>query len=296
MGLTAILPIIRMQLFTLTRLNADSSWLLKFGESTLLIDPWLEGVQVDGYTWFSAQEHVMPCISVGMLPPLTAILVSHPFTDHCHVQTLAKLPASTPIMATPMAISKIEKMHHFTWPALIQNGFVKKSHVAVLPFEVSFWPAARKLDLTHNAIVIRCIDTRSGSTVLGPSILYAPHGILPEQAREIRSALGYAPDIVITTFTEYRLPFYLGGTVNLGVAKAAEVIRILSPKAVIRTHDERKRAKGLVSVLAKVQWCENVARALEPYSLSVKILEPVLGKEMEYNYGLQEEIKVPAIR
>jgi hypothetical protein len=277
-----------MQLLTLTRLNHDSSWLIGYGDAYLLLDPWLQGEQVDGYRWFSVQIHAQPCIPVGQLPPLTAIAISHPFTDHCHEATLRRLPASTPIMAAPAALGKVEALQHFTWPAAIQNGFNSSKHVAVLPFEVSHWPAPKKLDLTHTALLIKILAAPDDA----PGILYAPHGLWPEQAKAIRARMRAAPLALLTTFTQYKLPFYLGGTVNLGVEKAAEAIRILQPQFVVATHDEHKKAQGLVAALAKISWCANPAQALAPYNLAAKVLEAPLGKPVP----LGQALTVPSAR
>lgn len=277
-----------MYTLALTRLNHDSSWLISYGESHLLLDPWLLGEQVDGYRWFSVQAHAQPCMPIAQLPPLTAIAISHPFTDHCHEATLRQLPASTPIMAAPAAYGKIEALQYFTWPAAIQNGFTHNRHAAVLPFQVSHWPASKKLDLTHTALLIK-IETPVG---VGPSLLYAPHGLWPEQAAAIRARLPKPPDVLLTTFTQYKLPVYLGGTVNLGTEKAAEAIRVLQPSVVVRTHDEHKKAWGVVSKLARVDWCADAAKALAPYNLPVLVMDAPLGKPME----VVPALTVPAVR
>jgi hypothetical protein len=78
----------------------------------------------------------------------------------------------------------------------------------------------------------------------GKTILYAPHGV---------SALQDIPpvDVLITTTTTYKLPFFLGGTVNLGLKEAKAVLAKTGAKWVLTTHDQRKESKGLVGLFAR---------------------------------------------
>ena len=41
----------------LQRLNMDNSWFLDLGGCRLLIDPWLEGQEVDYFPWFNTQRY-----------------------------------------------------------------------------------------------------------------------------------------------------------------------------------------------------------------------------------------------
>ena len=59
---------------------------------------------------------------------------------------------------------------------------------------------------------------------------------------------------MITTFTEFKLPKMMGGYVNPGIENAFELYKQISPEYVINTHDEKKKAKGLVSLLAKIKY------------------------------------------
>jgi hypothetical protein len=73
---------------------------------------------------------------------------------------------------------------------------------------------------------------------------YAPHG-----TRKI--AQQKEASVLLTTVTTYQLPFYLGGTVNLGLNKALQLAEQLNVKTVISTHDEQKRQEGMVARLSK---------------------------------------------
>jgi hypothetical protein len=73
---------------------------------------------------------------------------------------------------------------------------------------------------------------------------YAPHG-----TRKI--VHDKEASVLLTTVTTYELPFYLGGTVNLGLNKALQLAEQLNVKTVISTHDEQKRQAGMVARLSK---------------------------------------------
>jgi hypothetical protein len=46
----------------------------------------------------------------------------------------------------------------------------------------------------------------------------------------------------------------MGGDVNPGMDNVYELYNQLSPRNTINTHDEEKKAKGLVSALAKIEY------------------------------------------
>jgi hypothetical protein len=58
-------------------------------------------------------------------------------------------------------------------------------------------------------------------------------------------------DVLITTTTTYNLPFFLGGTVNLGLKEAKAVLNKTKSSVVLATHDQQKESKGLVGWFAR---------------------------------------------
>ena len=48
----------------------------------------------------------------------------------------------------------------------------------------------------------------------------------------------------------------MGGKVNPGMENVYELYKQIKPKNTINTHDEKKKAKGLVSSLAKVKYAD----------------------------------------
>ena len=65
------------------RLNMDSSWQLEWGNSQILIDPWLIGSEIDGFSWFNEQWHTTEPLAMEGLGIIDAILLSQSYSDHC---------------------------------------------------------------------------------------------------------------------------------------------------------------------------------------------------------------------
>ncbi len=210
----------------LTKLTDDSSWLIETADFSLVIDPWFTNQQVDGHPWFSLQQRAQTYgpFNFPTDKPLV-IFVSHPFSDHCHKETLCSFPKETLLIAEERALKKIQSWKHFdALKSLSESQFSLTQCTKVSLF-----------NQTHHAFVLH---------IEGKTILYAPHGV---------SALQGIPpvDVLITTTTTYKLPFFLGGTVNLGLKEAKAVLAKTGAKWVLTTHDQQKESKGLVGLFAR---------------------------------------------
>ena len=209
----------------ITKLNADSSWLWEINGLKILVDPWFSESQVDFHPRFSTQYHLDKQPEVFELPRPDFIFISHPFTDHCDKETLMKLSSEIPLICLSVIQRKIQKWGHF-------KQFISPSDA---PFQIQKISKTGFLDLVHHAYLIS--DGIS-------SMCYAPHG-----TRKI--VQDKEASVLLTTVTTYELPFYLGGTVNLGLNKALQLAEQLNVKTVISTHDEAKIQKGIVAALSK---------------------------------------------
>jgi L-ascorbate metabolism protein UlaG (beta-lactamase superfamily) len=209
----------------ITKLNADSSWLWEINGLKILVDPWFSESQVDFHPRFSTQYHLDKQPEVFELPRPDFIFISHPFTDHCDKETLMKLSSEIPVICLSVIQRKIQKWGHF-------KQFISPSDA---PFQIQKISKTGFLDLVHHAYLIS--DGIS-------SMCYAPHG-----TRKI--VQDKEASVLLTTVTTYELPFYLGGTVNLGLNKALQLAEQLNVKTVISTHDEAKIQKGIVAALSK---------------------------------------------
>lgn len=228
-------------MITLQRLNHDTSWKITINNSRLLLDPWLIGTEIDGFSWFNEQWHRVPPLGVEEIGEVDYIVVSQPFSDHCHEETIQVLSPDLPIAAVAAARKRLEKTfgqsRQFLDIPAAKDGFLEVAGLRLAQFNT---PSL--LDQVHNALLILGPD--------GENIFYAPHGFVPN-AQQISFLQQFPIHILITTTSEYHLPFFLGGTVNLGMRSMQKLAQILQPKHVINTHDEQKHAKGLVPRIAR---------------------------------------------
>ena len=216
----------------LTKLNEDSSWLLSLDGVRVLVDPWFSASQTDFHPWFSKQYHQSPQPLVRELVRPDFIFISHPFTDHCNKETLMQFSSEIPIIALSAVLKKIKKWGHF-----------KK----LLPLEVA--PISIRVLKTKNALVHKAYLIESKQNKL----VYAPHGA------ELKENIQLPINAVITTTLQYELPFFLGGTINLGMKSALQLKEQLKAVYLIDTHSEDKKAAGLVSLFAKRKFSQEAS-------------------------------------
>jgi L-ascorbate metabolism protein UlaG (beta-lactamase superfamily) len=192
------------------------------------VDPWFSESQVDFHPRFSTQYHLDKQPDISEIPHPDFIFISHPFTDHCNQETLVKFSSEIPVICLPVIQRKIQKWKHF------------KQFISLFdaPFQIEKISKTGFLDLVHHAYLIS-----DGTSTM----CYAPHG-----TRAIYDNKEAA--ILLSTVSTYELPFYLGGTVNLGLNKALQLADKLKVKTIISTHDEQKRQAGMVARLSKRQY------------------------------------------
>jgi L-ascorbate metabolism protein UlaG (beta-lactamase superfamily) len=224
------------------RLNLDTSWIFTLGSIRILVDPWLIGSEIDGFSWFNEQWHSKEPVQPAELGTVDFILISQSYEDHCHIPTLEALSPEIPILATGKAANRLRKKFPertitdiTDFPAIISYKGLTLS--AIHP--------GRKIDPVYYGVVIE---------FNGKSIFYASHGfqLEPELAAKLTGQFDFA--LLITTFTHFKLPAILGGDVNPGKDNALQLCNQLKPDNVIGTHDEKKIGKGLVTLLAKVTY------------------------------------------
>jgi L-ascorbate metabolism protein UlaG (beta-lactamase superfamily) len=245
----------------LTRLNGDSSWLLKLDGLNILIDPWLMGEQTDFATWFSTQTHRESCVHLRNLPHIDIILVSLPYTDHCHQSTLSRFSRDTCIVATPKAAGKIRKWNLFD---RVEPLFNLRPH-SCKEIEFELIDQGPLLDTVHRGIMIRGKNQ---------TVLYAPHGL-----KGIRRMKDERVDLLLSTTTSYQLPLFLGGTINLGLQNATQLVKKFKPTYFVPSHDEDKHAKGLVSRLATTTYA--TLDEMKATLTDTQVVKPEIHQEIE---------------
>jgi hypothetical protein len=226
------------------RLNMDASWFMNWDDHRFIIDPWLVGSEIDGGPWLNQQWHRTPPVPIEELPEHNFYVITQSYEDHCHTPTLKLLDTKRPILATGKAFKKLH------------NSFPHRQNIRIPEIwrgqcmyykKLAFWAIRpnKLLDPIYYALLI--FNEKKDA------IFYCPHGFeLTDREIEKISFLNFR--LLFTTLIDFRLPAILGGHVNPGVTNAEHLIDRLQPDHVINTHDEDKRAKGLVSSMAKVSF------------------------------------------
>jgi len=208
----------------LVKLNEDSSWIWEWDGIRVLVDPWFTPSQIDFHPAFSEQFHLTAQPKVSDLGKIDYIFISHPFTDHCNKETLLQFDKDIPVISRTGTLNKISSWNHFKVLIPIEEA----------PFKISVITTNSLFDPVHFAFRIENEDG---------TIIYAPHGT---KAKNLPEA-----DVLITTTTTFELPFWLGGTINLGYKKALIAKNLCGASILVATHDEKKSGKGFVEKLAK---------------------------------------------
>lgn len=243
---------------TLQRLNMDTTWLLHWSGRSLLLDPWLVGPEIDGFSWFNKQYHATEPVPLEELPAYDDIIISQSYADHCHLETLRALRQKA-ILATPKAHAKLSKQSDMRADLTPLPDLCQGELLALGDLKIGYLAPDRYIDPVYYALVIA-----KGKDAL----FYASHGfhLLPKHQEVLSS---YSIQVLITTFTHFQLPSFLGGLVNPGLPNARALIEQLQPAHVLNTHDEEKHGSGLVGRIAKVIYPDTDALSADPaYSLT----------------------------
>ena len=223
----------------LQRLNMDNTWLIGSGDTRLLVDPWLGGEQIDGASWFSAQRHKTAPVPLSEVPKYDAVLITQPYSDHCHPETLSALCPDT--VLAPICVAK-------TLNRVLPDAEIRLMTPDAAPIQIG-------------ALSLRVLK---GSSTFAPqfqaihlsdeahSILFAPHSLEPtERHLELLSEL--PPCVALmTTLNTYTLPRVLGGAIAPGLKAVEKLAEAIDPTHIISTHDEVKEARGLIAHLAQI--------------------------------------------
>lgn len=221
------------------RMNMDNSLFLEISGLKIIIDPWLEGTEVDFFKWFNTQWHRTAPLPYSDIPEFDTVLITQKYPDHFHIETLKKINPKH-IVAPKSLKNKIRKLlPHAT--LLVLDAI--ENQVEVNNVTITFLPTHRKIDPIYDAYIID--DGKQ-------SVFLATHGF---QIRKKGLALikkASPCQLLINPFNHYELPAVLGGLVSPGLEGVKHLCDVLHPQHVIATHDEDKHAEGLISKFAKV--------------------------------------------
>ncbi|HEY0385105.1 MAG TPA: MBL fold metallo-hydrolase, partial [Pyrinomonadaceae bacterium] len=120
--------------------------LINFYGTWLLTDPTLRlriGINLGGLT-IGMRRLVRPALSIGELPPLDAVLVSHAHMDHCDLGTLRRLPRSTHAVVQRGNLDLVRRFQQRD--ALRWGESVEINGARIEAIEVNHWGARRLTD------------------------------------------------------------------------------------------------------------------------------------------------------
>ena len=231
-------------MLSIQRLNMDNTWVLRFGKTSILVDPWLFGSEVDFFSWFNEQWHRTKPVELEAVPDYDFVVITQKYPDHFHKETLQALNPGKIIVP-----SSIEKQVSKLLPSADVITLDNDVHNAFgSDINIHFLPTGRKMDPIYDALIIESD---------GNSVFLATHGFTLSD-NWLEKAKQIAPfNLLITPFNHFKLPKILGGDVSPGIESVKNLQSILEAEKVVATHDEDKHAKGIVSKLAKIKWAPN---------------------------------------
>ena len=224
----------------LQRLNMDNSWHYATRDQSILIDPWLEGVEVDYFPWFNTQWHRTPPLSYAQIPAFDAVLITQKYPDHFHEKTLRALQPTH--LFAPKSIHKA--LHALLPNATIQSFGAEDTQLDWGHWSIHWMHTARRIDPIYDAVLID-----DGVR----SLFIATHGFQLSHTDVARLNTVSPIHVLMSPFNRYRLPSLLGGLVSPGLDGLKTLVEQTNPAVVLRTHDEDKHHKGLVSKLATIE-------------------------------------------
>jgi hypothetical protein len=218
----------------------DSSFQLQWGQTSIVIDPWLVGSEIDGHRWLNEQWHITAPVPVAEIE-LSHLLISQPYSDHCHKATISELQYDQVIGVKP-ALKRLKR--ELNIPDIKEIPDVLQGWLALEGLKIAKLSPNRMIDPIYHAIIIAQGDE---------AIFYAPHGfeLLPAQLAAIKHL---SIKLLITTYTYFKIPALLGGLVNTGIEGVEKLAGQLQPTQIINAHDEQKKGRGLIIKLAKTKY------------------------------------------
>ena len=245
----------------------------------VVIDPWFKGVQIDYFSWFSRQRHVVrpvvesiedlnnylaeientipqrpspsrhsqpDAMAKGKNPYIDAVVVSHEFTDHCNEHTLRELDVTTPIFATKAAATVIRRWHHFTIVQDISNFAPSDGDWTEFSPSLPPWLGIARLvsslDIGHlHSAVMICYNIQSDQSETKQAAEAIIYTPHGIKADNLSQIPHAKPSIrPLALIHGLHEVFVCGQQLNLGAVNGLEVQKLTGAKYWITTHDVRK--------------------------------------------------------
>ena len=239
------------------RLNMDSSWQMHWQGVSMIIDPWLTGSEIDGFSWLNEQWHNTEPVAPEDISQKDLVIITQPYTDHCHAATIERLRPFGEMMAVKPAKRRLEKeigeKRLILIPDII-DGWAEYGKLEIAKISPNKW-----IDPIYHALIIKCDND---------VIFYSPHGF-ELSTSQMQMMQGFKIKLLITSFSYFRIPAIMGGVVNPGVDAAMKLAGQLNAQNIINTHDEEKEGKGLVLMLAKKKYADIRSESKKDHRITV---------------------------
>ncbi|KAL8921098.1 MAG: hypothetical protein Q9172_004191 [Xanthocarpia lactea] len=180
------------------------------------------------------------------------VVISHEFTDHCNPKTLREISSSTPVLATKAAarlISSWRYFQHVQSMATFSNE--KPAWKDTLIDGIPSWLRIARIISNkdamsfHSAILITFDIVSSTEDASIEGLVYTPHGINADHLKSLSLA---SPRINILALLHGLHDIRISRRqLNLGAHNALRAQRISGSRYWVSTHDEVKKAGGLVN-------------------------------------------------
>jgi L-ascorbate metabolism protein UlaG (beta-lactamase superfamily) len=243
-----------------------NSWLLELANLRILVDPWLVGsLTFGGQRWLFEGRHRHP---FAIPDNLDLLLLSQGLPDHTHLPTLERLPRSLPVIASPTAAQRVQKLG-FTTITTLQPG--ETTTVGQLEIRAT---AGAPVPQIENGYLLR--DQANGQ-----SLYYEPHGYV-DPALQTLGPLTVALTPVVTLELPLSLP------IIQGQASALALVEQLKPLVLLPTAagGDVEYSGVLMSLIKERGSVADFIAQLQQRHLPTQVIEASPGQAVDLSVAL----------
>ena len=226
------------------------TWYIEYLDQSILIDPWLsKSLTPDGTFFIQRKKINNSCLSKEDINKVKALIITAPFEDHLHIDTIKKLPNDLPIY-TSSVVSKVLIKNNISNPRFI----LSEEGTDICSIKVKALPTSYPYFSTTFSILMRDIE--------GNKIFHEGHRVNFKYLykENIKS------DVAILTAEESKL----FGFVELGMnyKKTIKACNILGSKKLFITGNKPNNTKGFIGNFIKTKGfnIERLSKDIEVFS------------------------------
>ena len=233
-------------------IKADNyqTWYIEYNDQSILIDPWLSNSLTPDGTFFIQRKKInKSCLSKEDIDKVKALIITAPFEDHLHVDTIKKLPHDLPIY-TSSVVSKALIKNSINNPRII----LTEEGTDICSINVKALPTSYPYFSTTFSILMR--DSN------GNRVFHEGHRV---NFRYL-SKENIKSDVAILTAEESKL----FGFVELGMnyKKTIKACELMGSKKLFITGNKPNNTKGFIGNFIKTKGfnTERLSKNIEVFS------------------------------